>query len=391
MNDFHTGFVDGNSNHNEESCPVRLFIIWGNGRNKESMILDDMRACFTRVKVYEIEWTKQSAESNFSRFFEKKVKLRELQKKYGFDSFLVCIVEDDSSKIEEAWCRYKKMLDEPKSIYATSTYRKTNRDITLLLGKNYFDLRNEDSYQSDEITLIKKDLEGENGFNNLAHFFYVLNNTINYVVLRNYESLPNNFDPSIHGDIDLLVESLHKIVSLTKARKMFPKNPTSVAYYVQFKTGEIQYDFRYQGDGYLDEKWEQEILRTAREITPPPHSDSFMVMTPVNQYFTLLYHAYVQKWQIASDYPQKLHDFALEVGATYKNEIEYSMRQLWSFMKDKNYHISIPSEAEGTINWQNLKYTDEYSSTRIRYKLKNSTIRFKLKVQRVIKRLVKIF
>ena len=74
-------------------------------------------------------------------------------------------------------------------------------------------------------------------FKNLEHFFSVLNKNIKYVVLRNYETLPNRFDPAIHGDIDLLVEDLQKVVSLTNAKPVFDE-PYRVAYLVSFEQGD---------------------------------------------------------------------------------------------------------------------------------------------------------
>ena len=208
---------------------------------------------------------------------------------------------------------------------------------------------------------------GADGWDSLSQLFYVLNNTIQYVVLRNYELLPDSFDPSIHGDIDLLVENLNKIVYLANARKKFPENPSNVAYYVPICNDEIQFDFRFLGDNYMDKRWEMEVLQSAREFVLDSHPMGIMIMSPLHQYYTLLYHAYVQKIKIAPDYPAKLQTFATAIGATYKEDVEYSMCQLLGFMKEFDYHISIPSEWEGTLNWKNIKYSDEYRGVRVRY------------------------
>jgi len=344
-----------------------LIILWSNARKYQDTILADMQTRFANVKTFEITWSEQFLESNFSRFFEKSICRSEIEKKYGSDAFVVCIVEGNQTKISDAICRYKKIIGSTDAVYAAMSHKQVNRDITLLFGKNIEDLKQEENYKSAELVRIKKDLEGASKWDNLAQLFYVLNNSINYVVLRNYEKLPNDFDPSIHGDIDLLVEDLGKILWSTNAFKMFPEKKTSVAYYVPFCSGNIQFDFRYLGDNYLDKKWERDILRSARRYTPPRYSDSFVIMSPVNQYFTLLYHAYVQKWKIASDYPNKLRQFAEKIGATYKDDPKYSMLQLYDFMNEQNYHVSIPSEKEGTLNWQNIKYTDEYLIVRLKY------------------------
>ena len=79
----------------------------------------------------------------------------------------------------------------------------------------------------------------------------------------------------------------------------------------------------------------------------------------------------------------------MKIGATYKNDVKFSMSQLWDFMKEYGYHISIPSEKEGTLNWNHLKYTDEYLSLKIKYFFKRSIWLYIEKVQMIIKRIVK--
>ena len=49
----------------------------------------------------------------------------------------------------------------------------------------------------------------------------MLNNSINYLVLRNHEEFPYNFNLKGHDDIDLLVENLNATVYLTNAKKVF--------------------------------------------------------------------------------------------------------------------------------------------------------------------------
>ena len=357
-----------------------LVIIWSNASEYQEKVLAKIQSSAINVKLYAITWSSQYLESNFSRFFEKKLALNEIEKNYGLGEFLVCLVSSENN--HEPIPIISEISNISRAIYLTSDEKQINRDLTLLLGRNLSDLQQESSYQSKDITIVSKDLEGVNGFADLTHLFYVLNNTIDYCVLRNFENLPDRFDPSIHGDIDLLVENLNRVISITNARKMFPDKPTSVAYYVPICKGEIRFDFRYVGDGYLDTAWEKDVLRSSK-ITPPyAPSRNFMTMSPMHQYFTLLYHAYVQKYKIAIDYPDKLQNFALLIGATYKDDIRYSMNQLWTFMQENGYHISIPSEKEGTLNWENLKYVSEYRSLRLKYLLTRGVVQFIEKVKR---------
>ena len=237
-------------------------------------------------------------------------------------------------------------------------------------------------------------------FKNLEHFFSVLNTNIKYVVLRNYETLPYQFDPAIHGDIDLLVEDLQKVVSLTNAKPIF-KEPYRVAYLVSFEQGDIQFDFRYVGDNYLDRQWESQILADRQLVSPnqptptTPHTLSlstkksidisnagFYVMSPMNQYFSLLHHAYVQKPNLAIDYPDKLLIFAQKIGATYIDSPKYCIKQLEAFYHDNNYEFVVPSEIGLYVNWDNLKYLnkDTYKQLRWKYRFSKLTDPYKRKL-----------
>ncbi len=365
---------------------VQLLIIWHNAMPYKDEILAQLKSSSTLIKTIEMTWSQNHLQSNFSRFFNKKISLRQIEKDFGVGAFLVCFVSQTDNRVQN-W--YKDVINKTKGI---SLYlsEKPNRDATLLFGKCIDDVLTDEILMNQEYKKLNRDLVGALPFENLDHLFYVLNNTINYVVLRNYENLPNHFDPSIHGDIDLLVEDLSKVISITNATKMFPEKTTSVAYLVNLSDSVIQFDFRYLGDNYLDKQWECDILRSANFTPPYAPSHNIMIMSPVHQYFTLLYHAYVQKIKIASDYPDKLRNFALPIGATYKEDVRFSMRQLQDFLKENKYKVSIPSEKEGTLNWKNLKYLDtfDYYQLRIKYLLTRGVQQFIEKAIRKIKKLI---
>ena len=232
---------------------------------------------------------------------------------------------------------------------------------------------------------MKNNMDGANSWSSLAQLFNALNTT-NYVILRNYEFLPNNFNPSIHGDVDILVENLEKVILITHAKKEQPESPNNVAFIIKVGDEEIKFDMRYVGDGYYDEKWERDMLLNAREITSVS-KDTIKVMSTMHQYFSLLYHVYLQKKEVASDYPQKLRQFAIDAGLEYKNDTRYLMLQLKDFMRKNHYHVSIPSDEGVEINWKNLRYLSEYSKTKLIYLRQGGIKRF---MQRVMRKIIKL-
>ena len=91
----------------------------------------------------------------------------------------------------------------------------------LLLKKQY------DNYLvTNEIFVTEKecnqDLIGFNGWESLEEVFDILNKTINYVILRNFETIHDEMD-SLHPDIDILTDNQDNAISILNAQKTFSK------------------------------------------------------------------------------------------------------------------------------------------------------------------------
>ena len=53
-------------------------------------------------------------------------------------------------------------------------------------------------------------------WNSLQQFFDELNLQCNYVVLRNFDYLPEKYKCDLHGDIDLLTDDVNKMVAVDR-------------------------------------------------------------------------------------------------------------------------------------------------------------------------------
>ena len=82
-------------------------------------------------------------------------------------------------------------------IHTTNSTTETNHDLVMLFGMNYLDY--ESSIQLKEklgnkennvIKILPQNTIGVDGWESLEKLFYVINETVQYVVLRNFESLP---------------------------------------------------------------------------------------------------------------------------------------------------------------------------------------------------------
>ena len=51
--------------------------------------------------------------------------------------------------------------------------------------------------------------------------FYVLNNCIDYAIIRNYESLPDEIYVNEHNDIDIVCDSYQNAAYVLNAEKVF--------------------------------------------------------------------------------------------------------------------------------------------------------------------------
>ena len=349
---------------------IHLFILWETARIKECEILDDIKSSFTLLKEYEISWSPTLVASNFSRFYGQNLPDKSFkEKECGRGSFLLIIVRDENPKYEvrntshgleevninlfDKKSLYREWTGGGHKVHCTTNEKETNHDLTLLLGKNVEDFLRAHN-KSPERETLQRDIEGANGWESIEHLFYVLNNTISYCILRNYESLPKDYDFTIHGDIDLLTENKNNAIYITNAT---PVHSEQYRVYCNILVGSkyIPFDFRYIGDNYYDKLWEIDILE--KRILS---NAGFYIPDSYNQYYTLLYHAYVQKYNLAEDYPKKLSYFAAMININYMNDIQYVISQLDEFLDQKGYEYIKCEDKTVGFNQSNLKLSKYY-------------------------------
>jgi hypothetical protein len=140
---------------------------------------------------------------------------------------------------------------------------------------------------------------------NITEFFKRLHDIdFPYVVLRNFEGLPESITIGGHGDLDLLVYDLdHWMELFPQAVRVYP-HPR-----VQFKMplGEtnVYMDIRYVGDDYYPEELEQAIL-DSREY----NEKGFFTPNPIHFRIALAYHVVHHKGE--NTYPRFLGSVSVE-------------------------------------------------------------------------------
>ena len=323
---------------------LHLVVLWEKARECEERILADIPRHVEVVAKLELSWPGDPTEC-FGRFYG--AKLREAAGKTalcGGGPFLAILVRDtrprygwrETSRGSELVnlrlfamkSRYRAWTGGGHKVHTTNSPDEARRDIFLLTG------RTADDWNRGRCAAPSETLPGRSGWRSLRELLACLGETMQYVVLRNSEMLPDAFDPSIHGDIDILVRDAGECAGILGARKVFPE-PHRVHYEVEVAGRPVRFDFRFVGDGYYDERWERAILEGG-VVT-----DGVRRPSPEDAFYALVYHALFQKREIACDYGAKA--LALARAAVIGGDaFDDWIVPLGAFLRSRGYRITRP-------------------------------------------------
>lgn len=340
---------------------IHLFIIWENGREKQNEILEDIKLNFEIIKVIDMEWSKESFSTNLSRFYGTNLPKGSSKEQHcGNGKFLLIIVKDTNPKYEERLTSkgpkivnvnmfdkkdaYRNITGGGHKIHGTNDENETNHDLTLLLDKNIEDFLKENNRKwNEKIEYISKDLFGNNRWNTVNDMFYALNNCTNYAILRNYESLPNEIYEKDHNDIDIICDSLEDVAYVLNAKPVFEEK-----YRVHYKTNVenrvAYFDLRHIGDNYYFEKIEKNILNERVY-----NKKGFYTLSKENYFYTLLYHALIQKYDLQNDYKEKLMQMNIEL-LSVDTTLEEYCEILKKWMIKNEYLMVVPEDKSVIFN-----------------------------------------
>ena len=356
---------------------IHDLIIWPNASDYREKIIQDIRSEFRIIAIITLNWESSKVYDNFRVFYSKSWRffsasklqkaIRDKADHCGTGSFTLLVFEDATPFLSVAETTegkrlvnlnvfnkkqyYRGMTGGGHLIHTSNDESETDRDLCLLLGRGTDDFIQ--TYSSgEEIEFhLSRDCSGVGGYDSLNSLFYTLNHTISYCVLRNFEIIPDLFFAQGHEDIYLLTKDYSHIVNLTLAK---PISGSEYRVDNSIKIGgvDVPFDFRYVGDNYYDSVWEKHILerrRLERELFYIPASEDL--------YYSLLYHAYVQKHEIKSDYYPKLEGYAHNIGVVYNPDTTKSILQLDSYMNNRGYEYVTPRDKTVVYNQQNLSYS----------------------------------
>ena len=380
-----------------------LFIIWDESRFKSESIINDIKTKFVIRDIYDIQWNKENFLNNLIRFYGHS--LPDAKKKSllcGTGSFLLIIVEDATpifriekglysdlkinENIANAKMKYRDWVGKEFSIHGSIYEKETNHDLTLLLGKTSDQLlENLPPKWNGEIKKFQSDLFGFGGFKNMNEFLHLLNGTINYVILRNFENLPQNVNSKNHNDIDLLTDDLLILpyVLMTNG-DVSPKG--NIPSNIKIGNDKISIDWKRPGDGYYDHKWASDILK--RRIYNP---NGFFVPSLEDYFYSLFYHAIFHKKRISTEYKEKLLKISSKLGITispslfddfnsskifiekYMKEMKYMRTDTFWYILKNNEFLRLIKTAKFLFNTQGSLFLINEICGKIKRTLKNKS------------------
>ena len=341
---------------------LHLFVIWEHGRRKQDEIIRDIQQHFTILDCFDIQWDRDTVVQSFRRFYGSggfRAGLRRFRERGG-GRFLLVTVWDEHPvyEIAEALSGHEvvnvNMLNRKKKyrhwtpqrkgncIHCSTSPQEANHNLTLLLGKNVEDYLNSVKQPwNGQFKQLNQNMLGARGWKNLEEVFYALNSTVDYAVLRNFEELPSCPITELHGDIDILTADRKKILLILNSR---PNSSKTAPHKVRIDHQWITWDIRHVGDNYYCKNWQEDMLK--HKVFNP---EGFYCLDDENHFFALVYHALVQKYEIAKDYygkAQSLFDRLQLERPTGKNalpcDFDLYFNLLQTFMKRKGYDFVKP-------------------------------------------------
>jgi len=354
---------------------LHIVIVWSTAINHKEEIVNDIKERFDLLRIIKVHWDKSLFFENLKIFYSHSLKDKSEDKMesilkgkistIGNNDFYVIFFYDNNpcmenrvttsgeaivnTKIFDLKEKYRKKLTGT-SIHSSNDAWETNKDLTILFGKNTEDFIADESIGE----IYSKNCIGVSGYDSLEQLFYVLNNTIDYCVLRNFEGIPEQYTLEGHDDIDLLVSHRDYAVRLTNAQPVFPQS-YRVYHHITIKGKKVAFDFRHVGDDYYDKIWEKKILETRTM-----QKNLFYVPAPTERFYTLLYHAYVQKPRVKDDYYPKLARYANEIKVNYNKDILSSMILLTSYLKLNKYAITKAKDKSVHYNKKHVLLIEGY-------------------------------
>lgn len=178
-------------------------------------------------------------------------------------------------------------------------------------------------------------------YSSIKDLFQLLNSRCCYLVLRNWDNI---FDENIYGnsheDIDILCDDLDSFVQLTNAKRIHQRTDRD-NFIVEVGELKVRFDVRYVGDDYYPTEWQKIMLQRRKQ------QGDLYVMSEEDYYYSLAYHALLQKPNLSLEYKEKL-------SSLFREDLsdEKLLTTLKAFLRENRFVIGVPKDPGVYVNWR---------------------------------------
>jgi hypothetical protein len=182
--------------------------------------------------------------------------------------------------------------------------------------------------------------------NEIRNLFDYLNDNCSYIVLRNWENL---FEKDIysngHEDIDILCENLEEFVSLTNAHRIHQENSRD-NFIILWNTIKVRVDVRWVGDGYYPTEMERTMLTNRVQ-----NQQGIFIPGKIDFYYSLSYHALVQKPLLSDEYIIKLNSLRQNKFEVIREQVELNLlEELRNYLIANSWQVEYPNDPGVYLN-----------------------------------------
>lgn len=179
-------------------------------------------------------------------------------------------------------------------------------------------------------------------YRNFQEVIDILNeNKLSYIILRNYDNiLEEEMYMNGHGDVDMLVADSKIVKDVLNAQEYPYHGDDGTHYYVEVNGQRVSLDLRHVGDGYYCTKWQNDMLN--RKVL----NQGFYVMSPEDHFYSLIYHAIIQKPQFSEEYKNRLVKMGSDLGIhlSEDNKTNDFIKLLEQYMIKNGYFYTYPHD-----------------------------------------------
>ncbi len=180
-------------------------------------------------------------------------------------------------------------------------------------------------------------------FSTLQDVFQELNKhpQLKWIVMRNFEGMPDNITIDSHLDVDLLVSDYYLVKTIldgtsatacgANKNNRYEDGKYRILNHVTIKNKKVLFDFRSVGDNYYDKKLQQDMLNTRIM-----HPNGFYIPNKEMHLYSLIYHAIIHKRKISSTYLKIFKQYGLKNSELNKKNLKNKL-DIWLQKKGYSY------------------------------------------------------